>query len=383
MSLFGSLDSTAFLPHRTCLILREDLIWLHVTADALIALAYFAIPLILLYFDVHRKERFYSWVLILFASFILLCGLTHVMGIWTMWYPDYYIEGILKMVTAIVSIATALTLLPEIPKLLALRSPEELEAINLQLQREVSARSAVMTNLEDAVEQLTASNKELERFAYITSHDLKAPLRSIASFATLLEKRYRDQVDDQGREYIDYIRSGVEQMQALTDDLLQLHRVNTADRNADPVDLNDMMEEVRQQLRTVIAEFDAELDVGDLPRVPGDRSQLAILLRNLVSNALKFRHPDRRPQVSVQARKLDDGWEISVKDNGIGIPPEQHQRIFEAFRRLHTQDQIPGTGIGLALCQKIVERHGGEIYVESMPGAGADFRFSLKSAGGV
>ena len=383
MSLFGSVDTVAFLPHRTCLILREDLIWLHVTADALIALAYFAIPLILLYFDVHRKERFYSWVLILFASFILLCGLTHVMGIWTMWYPDYYIEGFLKMITAIVSIATALTLLPEIPKLLALRSPEELEAINLQLQREVSARSAVMTNLEDAVEQLTASNKELERFAYITSHDLKAPLRSIASFATLLEKRYRDQVDDQGREYIDYIRSGVEQMQALTDDLLQLHRVNTADRNADPVDLNDMMEEVRQQLRTVIAEFDAELDVGDLPRVPGDRSQLAILLRNLVSNALKFRHPDRRPQVRVQARKLDDGWEISVKDNGIGIPPEQHQRIFEAFRRLHTQDQIPGTGIGLALCQKIVERHGGEIYVESMPGEGADFRFSLKSAGGV
>lgn len=383
MSLFGSLDSTAFLPHRTCLILREDLIWLHVTADALIALAYFAIPLILLYFDVHRKERFYSWVLVLFASFILLCGLTHVMGIWTMWYPDYYIEGILKMVTAIVSIATALTLLPEIPKLLALRSPEELEAINLQLQREVSARSAVMTNLEDAVEQLTASNKELERFAYITSHDLKAPLRSIASFATLLEKRYRDQVDDQGREYIDYIRSGVEQMQALTDDLLQLHRVNTADRNADPVDLNDMMEEVRQQLRTVIAEFDAELEVGNLPRVPGDRSQLAILLRNLVSNALKFRHPDRRPQVSVQARKLDDGWEISVKDNGIGIPPEQHHRIFEAFRRLHTQDQIPGTGIGLALCHKIVERHGGEIYVESMPGEGADFRFSLKSAGGA
>ena len=382
MSLFGSVDTVAFLPHRTCLILREDLIWLHVTADALIALAYFAIPLILLYFDVHRKERFYSWVLILFASFILLCGLTHVMGIWTMWYPDYYIEGFLKMITAIVSIATALTLLPEIPKLLALRSPEELEAINLQLQREVSARSAVMTNLEDAVEQLTASNKELERFAYITSHDLKAPLRSIASFATLLEKRYRDQVDDQGREYIDYIRSGVEQMQALTDDLLQLHRVNTADRNADPVDLNDMMEEVRQQLRTVIAEFDAELDVGDLPRVPGDRSQLAILLRNLVSNALKFRHPDRRPQVRVQARKLDDGWEISVKDNGIGIPPEQHQRIFEAFRRLHTQDQIPGTGIGLALCQKIVERHGGEIYVESMPGEGADFRFSLKSAGG-
>lgn len=383
MSLFGSVDSGAFLPHRTCLILREDLIWLHVTADALIALAYFAIPVILLYFDVHRKERFYSWVLILFASFILLCGLTHVMGIWTMWFPDYYIEGFLKLITAIVSVATALTLLPEIPKLLSLRSPEELEAINLQLQREVSARSAVMTNLEDAVAQLTASNKELERFAYITSHDLKAPLRSIASFATLLEKRYRDQIDEQGREFIEYIRSGVEQMQTLTDDLLQLHRVNTADRNADPVDLGLMMEEVRQQLRSVIAEYGAKLEVAELPRVAGDRSQLGILLRNLVSNALKFRDADRPPVISVRARKLDDGWEISVKDNGIGIEPEHHHRIFETFRRLHTQDEIPGTGIGLALCQKIVERHGGEIYVESMPGQGADFRFTLKSTAGA
>lgn len=377
MSLFGAAESSVFLPHRTCLILREDLIWLHVTADALIALAYFAIPLILLYFDVHRKQRFYSWVLILFASFILLCGLTHVMGIWTMWFPDYYAEGFLKMITAVVSLATALTLLPEIPKLLALRSPEELEAINSQLKREVDARSAVMTNLEDTVSQLQASNKELERFAYITSHDLKAPLRSIASFATLLEKRYGDRFDGEGREFLDYIRSGVEQMQSLTDDLLQLHRVNTTKAATGLVNLNQVVEEVGKQLHGVIVQADAKFSAEQLPRVAGDETQLAILLRNLVGNALKFRATDRQAEIKVSARRSGAHWEISVKDNGIGIAPEQHQQIFETFRRLHTQDEYPGTGIGLSLCSKIVERHGGEIWVESMPGQGSDFRFTL------
>lgn len=369
--------SSGFLPHATCLVMRSDLIWLHVLSDALIAIAYFAIPLILVYFDVHRRGRHYSWVLVLFACFILLCGVTHVFGIWTMWVPDYYAEGFLKALTAIVSVATAVALLPEVPKLLALRNPDELEALNQQLAREASARSAAMSDLEHTVAKLQESNQNLERFAYVTSHDLKAPLRSISSFTSLLERRYGDKLDDEAGEFFEYIRTGVQQMQDLTDDLLQLYRVNTASGEFESVDMNAVAEQALKNLETVCREVDARVVVRDLPRVHGMHSQLLVVIRNLLANALKFRRPDVPPDIEISAESDEQGARFRVRDNGIGVPPDNATEIFETFRRLHTQDDYPGTGIGLALCAKVVERHGGRIWVEQHDGDGASFCFSL------
>lgn len=366
-----------FLPHSTCLVMREDLIWLHVLSDALIAIAYFAIPVILIYFDAHRRGQFYSWVLLLFAAFILLCGLTHVFGIWTMWVPDYYAEGFLKAVTAIVSVATAIALLPEVPKLLALRNPEELEALNQQLAREASARSAALADLQHTVAKLQDSNQNLERFAYVTSHDLKAPLRSISSFTSLLERRYGDKLDDEATEFFEYIRTGVQQMQDLTDDLLQLYRVNTATGEFESVDMNRIVEQARENLESVCREYDARVIARHLPVVQGQPSQLLIVVRNLFSNALKFHREGVAPEIEISAERRQRDTVFRIRDNGIGVPEANAIEIFETFRRLHAQDQYPGTGIGLALCAKVIERHQGRIWVEPNDDHGSTFCFTL------
>lgn len=368
---------SALLPHRSCLMLREDLMWLHVVSDALIALAYFAIPAILVWFDVHRRQRFYSWVLLLFASFILLCGVTHLFEIWTMWQPDYLAEGLVKAATAIVSLATAAALLPEVPRLLALRSPEELEALNRQLARESAARAAAVRNLEVAVSRLRRSNEDLERLSYVTSHDLKAPLRSIASFASLLEKRYGDRLDKEAAEYFAFIRAGVRQMQQMTDDLLKLYRVSTAEQREQAVDLSAVARKAVEQLGSVIGEHRARVEIDELPAVRGSEAELLALLRNLIGNALKFRRPGEPPRIRITAALDGDVVTVRVQDNGIGIPPEHAEEVFEVFRRLHTGDAFPGSGIGLSLCAKIVERDGGRIWVEQHDGPGATIAFTL------
>ncbi len=375
--------SIGLLPHRSCLIMREDLIWLHVVSDALIALAYFAIPIILVYFDVHRRQRFYSWVLLLFAAFILLCGVTHVFGIWTMWVPDYYAEGFVKAATAIVSLATAAALLPEVPKLLALRSPEELAALNRQLEREAAARGAMLNELNQTVDKLRESNQEIERLAFVTSHDLKAPLRSISSFTSLLERRLGDKVDPESAEFFAYIRTGVQQMQDMTDDLLQLYQVKTAGEERQSVNLGDVARRALDQFEAVIHEYRAKVQIGELPTVVGSEEQLLVLFRNLLGNAIKFHRPGVPPVVSIQAVEREDEVEVSVCDNGCGVDPQHRQVIFETFRRLHTSDEYPGTGIGLSLCAKIVERHGGRIWVtDPEHGPGICFHFTLAKVSG-
>jgi light-regulated signal transduction histidine kinase (bacteriophytochrome) len=242
--------------------------------------------------------------------------------------------------------------------------------------RDVTRRTEARNTLEAAMAELARSNKELQEFAYVASHDLREPLRTIGSYARLLERRYRDELDESARDFIDFIVGGVLRMQKLIEGMLNYSRVHTHGGRFEPVDLEDVLNEVREMLGLTIEDHQAQVTNSALPVVYGDRSQLIRLLENLVMNALHY-HRDEPPRVHVSARPRDEHWEISVEDNGLGIEETYHERIFSLFQRLHTQAERPGTGAGLAICRRIVERHEGNIWVESEPGKGSIFHFTL------
>jgi len=247
---------------------------------------------------------------------------------------------------------------------------EELNASKLELERLVG-------ELERSNRELERSNRELEQFAYVASHDLQEPLRMVSSFMQLLERRFEQQLDDKARQYIHYALEGSQRMSQLISDLLMFSRVGRGTWNPAPVNLNELFGQIRSNCRTTLEETGAVITCDELPVVQGEPSQLSQLLQNLLVNAVKFRRQDVTPEVHVSATRQGKSWLLAVRDNGIGIAPEQHQRIFVIFQRLHSRQKYNGTGIGLAVCQRIVEFHGGRIWVQSEPGKGATFLFNL------
>ena len=248
------------------------------------------------------------------------------------------------------------------------------------LIEDVTERRAMDAELAAKNEALLRSNAELAQFAYVASHDLQEPLRTVASYSQLLLRRHRDAFGGEAQEFLGYIGDGARRAQALIVDLLSLARVDSAARPFEPVALDEVVADVRQSLEAALADSGATLTHDPLPLVLGDRGQLMQLMQNLIGNALKFR-ASALPCVHVGAVRRPDGrWRITVTDNGIGIDARFHERIFTLFQRLHGRDDYPGTGIGLAVCKKVVERHGGQIGVESAPGRGATFHFTLAPA---
>lgn len=236
------------------------------------------------------------------------------------------------------------------------------------------------TDLGKRANELAASNAELERFAYIASHDLQEPLRMVSSFLQLLQKRYKGQLDQKADQYIYYAVDGAERMKALIMDLLEYSRVGSSKDNFDEVDTAVIMQEIGDIFRERIIAVRARVDIDPLPKVWGDKVQLTQLFQNLLSNALKY-HSERLPSIRVHAREEAAYWLFSVADNGIGIDPQFFHKIFIIFQRLHNKSDYSGTGIGLAICKKIVERHGGRIWVESRPGEGSTFYFTICKKG--
>ncbi|HEX8393317.1 MAG TPA: ATP-binding protein [Longimicrobium sp.] len=246
--------------------------------------------------------------------------------------------------------------------------------------RDVTERVQAEEALARQAEELARSNAELEQFAYVASHDLQEPLRMVASYTQLLARRYGDRLDQDAHEFIGYAVDGVQRMQALISDLLAYSRVGSRGGTMERTELEAVLRRSLEALRTAIEESGAEITHDPLPPVTGDAVQLGQVLQNLVANAVKFRG-DGQPRVHVGARRAGGEWVISVRDNGIGIAPEYAQRIFVIFQRLHTRAEYPGTGIGLSICKKIVERHGGRIWVESPPEGGSVFYFTLPATG--
>ena len=223
---------------------------------------------------------------------------------------------------------------------------------------------------------LQKTNQELEAFVYVASHDLQEPLRKISSFTELLEKRYSENLDERGLKYMKYITTGAKRMQQLISDLLQFSRIGSREKPFEAVNFNEILTNVIDNLSVVIEEKKAVVDINELPTAVADQSQMGQLWQNLLGNALKFTS-EKVPEILIGSKEMADYWLFSIRDNGIGIEQEYKDKIFVIFQRLHDRESYTGTGIGLAICRKIVERHGGAIWFESEPRDGTTFYFTL------
>jgi signal transduction histidine kinase len=385
LDFFRKLFAADFVPHGYCMRWSSDVIWLHVSSDGLITLAYYIIPIALIYFVRKRKDLAFHWMFVLFGIFILACGTTHLMGIITLWKPVYRIDGLVKAITAFASIPTAFLLVRLMPAAVKLPSPED-------LRREIDRRTIAEHELRDAnaelerrVEERTNKlkryNSALQRVAYISGHDLKEPLRSVTTFTQLLEQTGKDRLDVEQTELMTYIVEGSQRMQRMIDDLLEYTRiVNTVNENPgliSPVSLAEVVSRALENIRASVKENEARISIDPLPVVTSEPLQLQQVFQNLLTNAIKYRQDT--PEIHISARREGNWHVITVRDNGIGLEMQYADQIFEAFTRLNTA--TPGSGIGLAICKNIIEALGGAIWAESDGlGQGTAFHFKLPAA---
>jgi signal transduction histidine kinase len=247
------------------------------------------------------------------------------------------------------------------------RAEEYIRQLNAELERRVQERTV----------ELSRTNDELRQFAYVASHDLQEPLRTVGSYAQLLARRYKGKLDSDADDFVNYIVGGVNRMHTLLNDMLAFSRVTQGQgKPFQMADLNGVVDGALMNLEATVSETGATVTRDALPTVLCDEVQIGQVFQNLIGNAIKYRKPDVAPEVHISAARTDGEWTISLKDNGIGIDPQYHERIFGIFKRLHGRE-LPGTGMGLAICKRIVERHSGRIWVDSEAGNGATFRFTL------
>jgi len=379
-----------FMPHGHCYFWQPDVLWLNVVSDLAIALAYFTIPAALIVFVRRRRDLAFRRVFILFSAFILACGATHAFDVYTVWSPYYRVEGLLKLVTAVVSVATAAVLWRLLPEALTLPSPAQLAAANAELSAEVERREAAEEQfrqsnheLEARVEARTAelarSNRDLQQFAYVASHDLQEPLRMVSTYVGLLEKRFAEQLDERGRRYVGHAVEGARRMGRMMDDLLELSRVGELLGPPEDVEVDRCLDEALEGLAVLVRKRRATIErPASLPTVRAHAPRVTRLLSNLISNAIKY--SPETPKVTVTAERVGDEWRVAVTDEGEGIEPEHQAVVWEPFRRLRTHDEVSGSGMGLAICRRIVEGWGGELSLTSVPGEGSTFAFTVPAA---
>jgi signal transduction histidine kinase len=378
--LFSTND---FMPHGMCYEWNPYVIYLHVISDAIIALAYYSIPLTLLYFVRKRKDLAFDWMFLCFAVFIVACGTTHLMEIFNIWHPTYWLSGLLKAITAAVSIVTAVLLIRLVPKALALPSPSQLREINEALQREIHDRkqvSARIAALNDELvlqsTRLETANTELETFAYSVSHDLRAPLRHIDGFVELLREEAVGQSETSGR-YMKVIAESANQMGVLIDNLLAFSRMGRTAMNPAWIDCNAVVRESVEELAHETRKRAIDWQIAPLPQVFVDRALFKQVWMNLLGNAIKYSKPRESAVISVGYREEKSEFQFFVQDNGAGFDMRYADKLFGIFQRLHFKEEFEGTGIGLANVRRIIARHGGRTWAKGEVDHGATFYFTL------
>jgi len=388
MGWLGRLFSTdGFMPHKMCYDDNEWVITLHVVSDALIAIAYYSIPLTLVYFVRKRKDLAFDWMFVCFAVFIVACGTTHVMEIFNIWTPTYWLSGLIKAITALVSVATAILLIRLVPQALALPSPDQLRKSNAALQKEIHERMEATRKVEllnqELIEHTTriqAANKEMESFAYSVSHDLRAPLRHVDGYVNILMEE-APALSDQNRRYMTKISDSARQMGVLIDNLLAFSGMGRATLQPAWVETDAVVAEAREELAPEAKGRTIEWQIDPLPKVYVDRSLYKQVWMNLLGNALKYTRKREQAVIAVRCKENGADYEFSVRDNGAGFDMQYVGKLFGIFQRLHLKDEFEGTGIGLANVRRIVSRHGGNTWAEGELGKGATFFFTLPKGG--
>lgn len=407
-----------YLPHAICLAENPSLLATIAGSDAIIAFSYFSIPLGILYFIKERRDLEFKWVANLFILFILWCGITHITDIITIWIPIYEIQATAKFVTALVSVLTAVMIWVVMPKALALPSPEthrraneslqreveerreaenmlrqarddleqrvadrtaELIQLNHQLTEEIKMRKRAQQEQVDYAKRLEISNKELDSFASTVSHDLRNPINYVKGYSELL---LTDAVGSSEKRaaYLAIIVDGIERMDHMIQDLYEFSKLDQNVVCSDVISLQSVILELRKMMATELRETRASLHFQDsAAQILGNRTLLLLLLQNLIENALKYRS-ERAPEIHVTVDEEGGQTTVSIADNGRGIAEDQYPRVFEMFYRVDPSVEIEGSGIGLATCRRIVERHNGNIWCEANPEGGTIFRFTVTTA---
>ena len=376
-SLADYFSSENFMPHGHCYLWEPALLWLHVASDTLIALAYFTIPVTLIYFVRRRTDLQFHWMFTCFAVFILACGASHVMEIWTIWHPDYWLSGLIKAITAMASIPTAYLLAKLMPLALALPSPAALEASNARLRLEIDDRVRVEQLLGQKNLELAALNEELQAFSYSVSHDLRAPLRSMDGFSLALLEDNEAQLDANGKDALQRIRLASQRMGRLIDDLLRLSQVGRSEFQRTQLDLTVLCSGIAATLAQEAPGREVQWQIQDNMHIWGDPALLQVVLQNLIENAWKFTSRTAYPTIRIGTVEQEEETVYFIADNGAGFDMTNKEKIFGTFQRLHLASDFPGTGIGLALVQRIVRRHQGRIWAEASVNQGATFYFCV------
>lgn len=335
--------------------------WLYIISDLTIWLAYFLIPVII--FDYVRRKRGdleFSKIYFLFALFILLCGTTHFLDVVMFWTPVYRLNALVRFATGVVSMATVYYLVKLLPTFFRQQTYNA-------LVREIEQR-------KEAERKLEIANADLEKFAYVASHDLQEPLRKIIVFSEMLEQRNTHQFDERSNELLNKVIHSSHRMQRLITDVLSLSKL-TQDVQFTSVNLSGVIEKAMEDLEIKIQDRNAVVNLGPLPVVKGNEAYLQQLFYNLIGNAIKF--SNGHPVIDIQGKTEGSKAFIKVTDNGIGIEEEYYEKIFLPFQRLNGSAQFEGSGIGLSLCKKIITIHDGDIEVKSTPGKGSSFIVQL------
>lgn len=351
-------SSGQFLPHGHCYMWSPGVLWMNVIADILIAMAYFTIPFALLYIARRRRDLPFDWLVVCFGVFIVACGLTHVMDVWNVWHSNYWLEGLVKVLTAAASVPTAILLWRFLPSILQLPSQRQ---------------------LRDANESLARANRELEAFTASVSHDLRSPLTTIAGQAGLLELSLPDATDEQKRR-LARIQSSVRQMSELIEALMVLSRISRQTLHREIVDVSTLAESIVQDVRQKDPTRSVEVVIQPNMAVHGDRRLIGDLFQNLIGNAWKFTSKTGQARIELGQSSGGALATLYIRDNGAGFDMTYEQKLFKPFQRLHGSADFDGSGVGLATVARIIDRHGGRIWAEGKPNQGAVFYFTLPTA---
>jgi signal transduction histidine kinase len=367
--LVGALFSPGqFMPHVHCYLDDPRMVWLQGLSDFLIGLSYMMISGALAYLVYRaRKDVPFEWMFLAFGIFIFSCGWTHFLEVWTLYHPTYWLSGAVKAITAVASLGTAIGVFYLIPHVFRL--------IQIAKTSENRRQELIKKNAE-----LEQAYHDLETFSYSLSHDVRGPLRAINGFSQMVLEDHREKLAGEGEELMQRVVSAAQRMDRLVNDVLALSRLSQTEVRPERVDLESTLEMILRG-RPDLQPPKAEIHISKpLLPVTGDQGSLAQCLENLLGNAVKFVNPGSKPQVRISTHSVGDRVRIWIEDNGIGIPPEGVEKIFKPFQRLHRQEDYEGTGIGLAIVQKAVQRMGGAVGVESEVGKGSRFWVELPSA---